>query len=274
MSRRRSSLAHLTALHVPPPELVRLAAAAGFDAVGPVRLTPSRDGTGHPMLGAHATMRRLTVDALRDSGLGVIDVEVVRLRPDTDLVEVDPLLEAGAELGARYLLCTVEDPDPERAAAVWSELCGRAAPYGLTCMLEFMVFSAVRTAAAAGALVEQAASFGGPSGGVLVDALHLQRSGGSAADVRALDPALIPYLQLCDAASREPATDPAAAAREAGSERLAPGDGCLPLGDLLDAVPPGAAVSLEVPNPRARRDAEGWIRHVGASAHRCLGVPA
>lgn len=109
------SVAHLSALHVAPPTLVRHAAAAGFDMVGALRLTPTSDGRGHPMLGDPA-MRRATVTALRDTGLTVLDVEVVRLRPRTDVRAAEPLLEAGAELGARFLLTTVEDPDPPSRA--------------------------------------------------------------------------------------------------------------------------------------------------------------
>jgi sugar phosphate isomerase/epimerase len=248
---------------------VRFASIAGFDLVGALRLTPTSDGMGHPMLG-RSPMRKATIAALDDCALEVLDVEVVRLRPDLVLSSVEPLLEAGAELGARYLLCTMEDPEPTRAAQTWAELCRLAAPFGLTCMVEFMVFSAVRTLREAVALLDRAVAIEGdpPGGGVLVDTLHLFRSGGVPEDLARLDPARLPYVQLADAWSAALPESPAAAAREAKADRLAPGDGTLPLVDVLRNIPSHAALSFEVPNAAGRADPERWIRYLGAAARR------
>src|SRR5579863_8573492 len=73
---------HLTLLHVSPPELVTIASETGFGAVG-LRVGTSGPGeepwpmtVGSPML--EETMRRLN-----DTGVQVLDVEVIRLGPDT-----------------------------------------------------------------------------------------------------------------------------------------------------------------------------------------------
>jgi sugar phosphate isomerase/epimerase len=267
---RRLSLASLTALHVPPPELIRLAEAAGFGLVGALRLVPASDGTGADLVGDVA-LRRATAQALADTGLGVLDVEVFRVRPGVSAAEAEPLLAIGAELGARFLLTAVEDPEPERRAEVVAQLCRLARGYGLRCLVEPMVFSALRTPADALALLEAA---GADDAGVLVDTLHLARAGAAPAGLDALGAARLPYVQLCDAASAEPATtDPAGlrrAVEEAVSHRLPPGEGVLPLADVLRRLPPDAAVSLEVPNPAARADPGGWIRRVAAAARRLL----
>ena len=269
---RRLSLASLTALHVPPPELIRLAEAAGFGLVGALRLVPASDGTGADLVGDVA-LRRATAQALADTGLGVLDVEVFRVRPGVSAAEAEPLLAIGAELGARFLLTAVEDPEPERRAEVVAQLCRLARGYGLRCLVEPMVFSALRTPADALALLEAA---GADDAGVLVDTLHLARAGAAPADLDALGAARLPYVQLCDAASAEPATtDPAGlrrAVEEAVSHRLPPGEGVLPLADVLRRLPPDAAVSLEVPNPAARADPGGWIRRVAAAARRLLSA--
>lgn len=268
--KRPLSLASLTALHVPPPDLVRCAAAAGFDLVGALRLVPASDGTGTDLL-RDSRLRRETVAALEQTGLGVLDVEVFRVRPGTAAGEAEPLLRAGAELGARFLLTAVEDPEPARRAEVVAELRGLARAHGLRCVVEPMVFSAVRTPAEAVALLEAA---GAADAGVLVDTLHLARAGGTPADLDHLAPGRLPYLQLCDAASAAPAaTDPAGLRRavdEAVSHRLPPGEGVLPLADVLRRVPAGSPVSLEVPNPAARVDPAGWIRRTAAAARRLL----
>lgn len=75
------SISHLTALHATPPELVSAAAGAGFDAVG-IRVWPAADEPAYPMLGDTPMMRE-TLARLADTGLRVLDVEVLRLRPDT-----------------------------------------------------------------------------------------------------------------------------------------------------------------------------------------------
>lgn len=256
---RQFSLAHLTLIDVPPPALVRTAAEAGYDAVG-LRITPVRDGPDYAMAAGSAPMRA-TLRALRDTGMRVLDVEVVRLRPDTDPMEYDGFLDAVAELGARHVVVTVEDPDAGRAAATFAGFCALAAGRGVTAMVEFMVFSKVRTVGAASSLL---ATAGAPNAGILIDPLHLARSGGTVAQVRALSPGLLPYVQICDAASDRPATDEATARAEARDARLLVGHGTLPLAELVAGVPPGVALSLEVPdgwsNPDPVRRARAVLR--------------
>src|SRR5690606_4079576 len=84
--------------------------------------------------------------------------------------------------------------------------------------------------------------------GLMVDALHLARSGGTPADVGALEPALIHMVQICDA----PLAPPAAAAlrQEALADRPYPGEGGLPLHELLDAAAPDVQIDAEIPCAR------------------------
>ena len=253
---------------MPPPDLVRAAARAGFDLVGPLRLTRTRDGAGWDLLGDR-TLRAATRAALEETGLGVLDVEVLRLRAPADApVDARELLRAGAELGARFLLCTVEDPEPERRAAAFAAVCAQAADVGLRCVVEPMALSAVRTPADALALLHAA---GAPGAGLLVDPLHLSRSGATPADLDGVPPALLPYAQLCDALVDGPAEDPKAYLREAVSFREAPGEGRLPLLELLRRLPAGVPLSLEVPSPRALVDLNGWLAHL---VHTAIALQA
>jgi sugar phosphate isomerase/epimerase len=93
-------------------------------------------------------------------------------------------------------------------------------------------------------VVERAAH---PAGSVLVDALHLRRSGGSPADLAALPPERLPYGQLCDAPLEPVWPDEQVAIAESRGGRLLPGDGELPLRELIDVLPPGSALSVEAP---------------------------
>ena len=87
--------------------------------------------------------------------------------------------------------------------------------------------------------------------GVLVDTLHLARSHGLVDELRAVPPALLPYLQLADAP-----VEPVMSWRdEALHGRLLPGEGALPLVDVLRAVP-GVPVSVEL---RSRALMTGYV---------------
>ena len=262
---RAVSLAHLTLIDQPPAGLVRVAAAAGYDAVG-LRIVPVTDGPDHSLPPGSARLRE-TARALRDTGLRVLDVEVARIRPDTDVAAYEGFLDAAAELGAEHAVVIVEDPDPMRAADTFAALCALAAGRRITAMVEFMVFKAVRTLADATRLL---AAAGAPNAGVLIDPLHLARSGGTVDDVRRLPAHLVPYLQFCDAASAGPAGDLDAAGAEARRTRLLPGDGALPLAGLLAATPPGAALSLEVPDGWQHADPVGRARRVRRALDRLL----
>lgn len=92
------SLPHITMLDLTPPQLVKVAAAAGFRHVG-IRLQPALPGEERfPMLG-DAPMLRETLARLADTGLTVLDIEVFRLQPGTSFAPLRPVLEAAARLG-------------------------------------------------------------------------------------------------------------------------------------------------------------------------------
>jgi sugar phosphate isomerase/epimerase len=84
--------------------------------------------------------------------------------------------------------------------------------------------------------------------GILVDALHLSRSGGSPADLANYDPSLFSYMHLCDAPGTPPPPDGLRA--EARGERLYPGDGELWLSAFVAAFPPGTPAAIEAPTKR------------------------
>jgi sugar phosphate isomerase/epimerase len=239
---RLLSISHLTVLDAAPPELVTAAARAGFDAVG-IRVWPAADEPGYPMLG-DTSMLRETLLRLADTGTCVLDVEVLRLRPDSRMDDALRILDAGARLQARGVLVICNDPEEDRLVERFAAVCEAAGARGLQACLEFMIFSSVKTIADAQRVLNQA---GHPAGAILIDALHLQRSGGTPADVSAVAPARLPYVQLCDGPFQPILPDSAVALTEARTGRLFPGDGELPLAELLGALPAGASLAVEAP---------------------------
>ncbi|MFF3494742.1 sugar phosphate isomerase/epimerase family protein [Streptomyces sp. NPDC002795] len=238
------SLSPLTVVDTPPPDVVTAAAAAGFDATG-IRVCPAGDDPAWPMLG-DTPMLRETRRRLDDTGLTVLDVEVLRIRPDKDPDEALRILDSAALLGARYVLVNGNDPDEARLTARFAELCAVAERLGLRLGLEFMAFSEVRTVWDAVRILRACDS---PAGALVIDALHLERSGTDPAELASIPTALRPYAQLCDAA-----TPPAgrrinhdALISEARTGRLLPGDGNLPLNSLVRALAETEALSVEAP---------------------------
>jgi sugar phosphate isomerase/epimerase len=124
-------------------------------------------------------------------------------------------------------------------------LCDLAAPFDLALDVEFMIWRPIaRLEDAANVMdaVRKTNAF------VLLDALHLIRSGGTVAAVAALDPELIGSVQLCDAPLASP--PPSEIVDEARGNRLLPGEGELPLRELLAALPKEVPLSAEVPLAR------------------------
>jgi sugar phosphate isomerase/epimerase len=242
---RVTGLEHLTLLGVPPPDLVIVAAGAGFSAVG-LRVSPATDDEAPWPMRPGSPMLAETALRSADLGITVLDVEAIRLGPRTE--PFTPVLETAAALGAGFVNAICEDRDLSRLAASFAGLVEAARPYGIRPVVEFMAYRSVRTLDDAIAVV--AGSGGGGGGGLLIDALHVQRCGVSLGALRALDPALVTYVQLCDA----PAAAPPDEIAEARAGRRLPGDGELPLRELLAALPDGIPVAVEAPQPGATGD--------------------
>ena len=238
---KRLSLAHLTVLDASLPELVSAAAAGGFDCVG-VRLIPPAASDPFPEVIGNEPLLREAERRLADTRLSVLDAEAFWLWPDTDVGNLAPVIETAARFGARYLLTIGNDPDRPRMLANFARFCEAAASFDLKVMLEFIPYCQVRSLADARRMIEDAAQ---ANAGILFDALHLARSGGAPTDIATVPPALLGYAQICDAPLARPA--PELLRAEARGGRLYPGEGELPLHDLVRALPPELPLSVEAP---------------------------
>ena len=174
-TRRQISLAHLTVLDTTPPELVSVAAAAGFRTIG-IRLTatPSVGVPPYDIL-SDGPLLRETLRRLADTGVSVLDTEFLRFEPDQPVGIPEGFLEVSARLGAQNVLVMSAEPDEARTIERFCDLCDRAAPYGLHVNLEFAIYTGVRTLAHAVDVVVRSKR---QNASVLIDALHFSRSGG------------------------------------------------------------------------------------------------
>jgi sugar phosphate isomerase/epimerase len=237
----RLSLAPLTINEAGPLELIDAARAGGFDAVtlrviGPPGVTPVERVAGNRAL--IATIRR----RLAETGIGVFAATGMWLTPDFTVARIEPALATAAELGAVHCLAAGWDPDRARLVANFAALCEAAAGFGLGIAFEFMPYTEVKTVEDAARLLREAAQ---PNAGLVIDALHLARSGGVPITAAAIPSERIAYLQLCDAPRvKPPGLEPRA---ESLGHRLYPGDGALPLFDLMDALPRNITIDVEAP---------------------------
>src|SRR3954451_14003447 len=265
------SLAHLTVLHLPPPEVVRVAARTGYQTVG-LRLLRTSDTTpDYPLMDDPALMRA-TRTAMAETGVGVLDIELVRLTPEIDVAGLEPFLAAGAELGARYVLTAAYGPDLARLADRLRALADRAGRYGLRPVLEFFPWTPVRDLAAAVSVVEAA---GRPEAGILVDTLHFDRSGSRLEQLDTVPASRLPMVHVADAPVQASYTTEELL-HTARSERLPAGEGGIDTRGIVRRMPPGIQVTLEVPmSGTVAEGAEAVALRVRQAAERVLaGSPA
>jgi sugar phosphate isomerase/epimerase len=235
------SLAQLGLMDEGPVALVLAAAEAGFGSVG----LPLRSGALKPLQTEiiDQPVKREIIAACHDTGVRIFDTEALVLGhlPD-DLPQV---LETAAALGATRISCLGHEArhgpgnlrDP---AAALADLCREAAQFDLTIAVEFMGFRSINSLGAAERIVEAS---GSANAGIVLDALHIQRTGATPEQIARLRQGIVSHLQLCDARLIAPDD----LAQEARGDRLLPGEGVISLRAIIDALPTGTPVSLEMP---------------------------
>jgi sugar phosphate isomerase/epimerase len=236
------SLAHLTVLSLSPPEVVRVAARTGYQTVGLRLIKVTDQSPGYPLMN-DAAMMRATKAAMADTGIGVLDIEFVRITPDIDVDALESFFAAGAELGARHVITAPYDPDLARLADRLGAITERAARYGLGAVLEFFPWTVVPDLNAAVKVIEAA----GPiETGILVDTLHFNRSGSTNEQLDLVPAHRLPFMHVCDAPVQGSYTTEELL--HAGrAERLPPGEGAIDIRAILSHMPQGIPLALEVP---------------------------
>jgi sugar phosphate isomerase/epimerase len=239
----RLGIEFISALGMPPVEFVELAAALGVANIGfaPAPITDNPHGFAPWDLRQDPALVRAIRDALRDHPVRVNLGEGFLIMPGLEIGDSAQALDIMAELGAPRVNAVVVEQDRARASDQFARFAEMAAERGLDALLEFMPMMWPATIDEALALVT---ATGAPNAKLLIDAMHLFRSGASVADLARIDPARIGYIQLCDVPMPATSDD---YGEEARHERLCPGEGDLPLADLLRALPGDLVVGLEVP---------------------------
>jgi sugar phosphate isomerase/epimerase len=255
---RAYSLSYLTSHRCTAVEAVRVAATCGYAYVG-FRLWPNAAGGPVQELVGHPALLRETLAAVRDTGVKVLDAEIIRIDEGFDPHRWDAMYDTVAALGGRAILVAADDRDAARLAASYARLCEVMAAHGLTADLEFMPWTAVTDAKSALRIIDAA---GRPANaGILVDALHFGRSRTTLEDIRALPLELLHYAQICDATAGTGFTDEQLV-HTARCARLPPGEGTIDLHGLFGVLPGDLPVSVEVIHLEREREMDpvAWAR--------------
>ncbi|KQX18440.1 MULTISPECIES: sugar phosphate isomerase/epimerase family protein [unclassified Sphingomonas] len=235
----------LTVFALPPVEFVELAADLGAPSVSlilePLDCNP--EAYAPYSLRTDRALRRELIAATRDRGVTLALGEGVVVRPDLDArTAYAGDIAIMAELGVRCINILSFDPSKERTFDQYAVLAEMAGAAGIDCAIEFSR-GRVSTPDLPTALAARR-HVGRPDCRIVLDTMHLIRSGGTAADVAALEPDTVGYVQLCDVPLAP--TNPVYF-EEAAYARLPPGDGALPLFEILMALRDDPVISVEVP---------------------------
>jgi sugar phosphate isomerase/epimerase len=239
----RLGIGMLSVFGLPPTELVQLAADLGClhvsVAVQGMPLVP----LGYPpfSLKDDAALRNQLLAVLRDHGVSISLGDGFLVLPGADVHALSADLDVLAELDVPRINVVSLDPDLSRTFDQFGTLSELAALRAIETVVEPVPGLTVADLPTALAATEHV---GRNDFRLLIDTMHLVRSGSGPADIAALDPAVIGYAQLNDT-TLQPRLDNYM--EEAMFERMVPGEGELPLADILSALPADVVLEIEVP---------------------------
>lgn len=243
MMRDRLSIDFISALGMPPVDFVHLAADLGCGRISLALAPFTANPHGYPAwsLRDDLQLRRAVSAALRERAVGISMGEGFLIRSGAPIGDMAGDMDLMAELGAERVNVVVIDSDRTRSLDELDRFAEMSRERGMQATLEFMPVSAIPDLTTGLSTIRELAN---DNVKVVVDCMHLCRSGGTAAELAACDPAAIGYLQLCDVTN---APSPLGYGEEAKHHRLAPGRGELPLAEILAAAPVDVAIGIEVP---------------------------
>lgn len=196
-----------------------------------------------------ATALSATKEAIARYGLSILDVEVVWIPEDGQLADHHKMIiDAGLELGAANVLVVSADPDKDRTAEAIHQLCDWAAPGNMRVALEFLMITAVRNMDDALDIIARADH---AAAALLIDTIHFQRARHDVKDLENVDPLLLPYTQVCDG-NLTCEDNFESYLTDAVDLRSMPGEGELPVSEILRGLPDAIPLSLEIRSKACR----------------------
>ncbi len=231
-----------TVFGLPPVEFVNLAADLDcrYISTGLSGGMPNPFGYGPFSLRDDTSLRHRLVSAMRDRGVSISLGEGFLVSPGGDVRNHAHDMDIMIELGVKRINTVSMDPDVGRTFDQFAVLAEMAAVRGLEMTTEFAPSLTVKNLDMAVAATRHV---GRPDFRILIDTMHLVRGGHTGTDLAAIDPALIGYVHLSDNTLEQRG----AVYRDDSIDRMFPGDGELPLAEILAVIPRDIVIGLEVP---------------------------
>lgn len=257
---KKYSLAHLTVLGCPPPEMTYIAARAGYDYVSFRPIALGIPGEPRYLLAEDKQMMKQTKTALSSTGLKLMDVELARIVDGVTPKTYLPAMEVAAELGGTRLLSSAWTDDRNYIVDFYAELCDLAKQYNLTVDFEFVTWSAITTLKEAMEVLRAADR---ENCGIMIDTLHFNRSKVALEELDDVPREWFHFAHICDGPKELP-KDREGLIHTGRAERLYVGEGGIDIAAIINRIPE-IPCSIELPHD-ARVKEYGYAEH----AYRCL----
>jgi sugar phosphate isomerase/epimerase len=265
----RLGIEQLTVLAMPPVEYVGLAHELGCVSIStgmtgmPLTMFGIEDYQPWPAwsLRDDPALRREALAAMRDTGVRIGLAEGFRAASGADVAAYAADLDIFAELGALRLNAICMEDDMAMATDQLGKLADMAIARGMAFTIEFFPGEGINSFARALAVT---GGIGRDKAKVLLDSMHFFRTGGTLDALRAAGVDAIGYVQLADSPAGPPHESYFIDSLFA---RQVPGEGELPLAELIAALPADMPISVEVPRLHD-------MRGMGARAHAARVIQA
>jgi sugar phosphate isomerase/epimerase len=234
---------NISVFGLPPVEFVGLAADLGCQHISTGLSSYPFGIADYPAFSLRddKALRRELIAVTRDRGVSISLGEGCTLRPGVSARDYQNDLDIFVELGAARINTVSMDPDWSRTCDEFAVMAALTSERGLRVTTELVPGLTVCDLPTALNVVRRV---GNPEFRLLIDTMHLVRSGSVPEDIAALDPDLVDYIQICDAPREQRF---ATYNEEAMFERMVPGEGELGLAPLLAVLPVDRVYAMEVP---------------------------
>ncbi|MGM8211253.1 sugar phosphate isomerase/epimerase family protein [Virgibacillus sp. W0430] len=254
------SLAYLTVLNTPPPEMAHMAANAGYDFISLRPIYMGLPGEQNFSLATNKSLFKETKRAMEDRNIQLLDIELARIADNIDPSEYEPELEMAAELGGKHVLSSIWTDNRYEAVEKFSRLCDLAAQYNLTVDLEYVPIASVSKMVEATEILSIVSR---KNAGLLIDIHHFHRAHDTVEELRKVPKEWFHFVHLCDAVEEIP-RDKEEMMRIVREARSYVGEGGIDVASVVNAIP-NVPYSIELPN-KQQSDLLGYEEF----ARRCL----
>jgi len=256
--KRKYSIAHLSAIKIPPQDMVYMAAAAGYDYVSIRPVLLGTPGEPNYAVDLNPEMYKEFDIAMAETGMELSDIELFRLTDEVNIEKWLPAFEFAQKHNCHHLITSCWTQKKDYAKETLAKLCETAKPYGITCNFEFVTWSAVPTLTEAKEFIT---STGADNIGLLVDTLHFDRSRVTLAELDTCPRDWFNFIHLCDGpAPRPEMTDNEALIHTGRDARLYVGEGCVDIAGIVKRLPEETVLSIELPHNK-RVETYGALEH-------------